>query len=237
MLLRSFAVQATWNYRTLTGTGFAFGVLPALRHLYGADAAGLDAAVRRHTTLFNSHPYLATVGIGAIARLEADGAPPELMERFKGAVRGPLGSLGDRLFWLGWRPLCAMLGLGMLLLGAPWWAAVGLFLLAYNLVHLYVRAWGLRAGLRSGISVAADLRSSSLEQGAHVAARAGSLVAGGAVVLACAVGAQHPGSASAVSLAAAAGFLLGARFRPVAWIAVAVVWVGCLGGWIPSLAG
>ena len=59
VLIRSLSVQGSWNYRTLIGSGFAYALLPALRFIYRDRPAELQAAVRRHTELFNSHPYLS----------------------------------------------------------------------------------------------------------------------------------------------------------------------------------
>src|SRR5690606_27816165 len=53
MFLRSFAVQGSWNYRTLIGAGFAFALLPALKALYGRDAGRLNDAMASHCRLFN----------------------------------------------------------------------------------------------------------------------------------------------------------------------------------------
>ena len=143
VLLRSFAVQGSWNYETLIGTGFAFSLLPVLRKLYAGDEEALRAAIARHNSLFNSHPYLATIAMGAVARLEADGADPKTIDRFKIAMRGSLGSMGDQLVWCAWRPASALLGVLLLLAGATWWVAIAAFLVVYNAMHLGLRAWGL----------------------------------------------------------------------------------------------
>ena len=236
MLVRSFAVQAVWNYETLVGTGFAYCLLPALRRSAGADHAKLEVATKRHAELFNGHPYLVPVAVGAVARLEADGVPPEMVHRFKDALRGPLGSLGDRLFWLGWRPSCALFALGLLLLGVPWWIAVAAFLLVYNALHLYVRAWGLRVGFKSGLQVAAVLRGAALERAATWVARLGALLAGGVVALA-AVDAHRMGAGPvAVVFAVVAGLALGARTRAVVWVGLTAVWLGSLAGLFASFA-
>jgi mannose/fructose/N-acetylgalactosamine-specific phosphotransferase system component IID len=159
-LLRSFTVQGSWNYRTLIGTGFAYALLPVLRHLEEGRPAGVDAGVRRHAGLFNSHPYLTGIALGGVARLEAERQPPELIARFKTALRGSLGTIGDRLVWAGWRPVSTMLALALFLAGAPWWVAAGAFLLAYNAGHLALRIWGLRLGVRYGLRVGERLRAS-----------------------------------------------------------------------------
>lgn len=218
MLLRSFAVQASWNYRTLIGTGMAFVLAPALRHLYGNDPERLRAAVGRHAELFNSHPYLATVAAGAVARMEADGAPPETLARFKAAVRGSLGSIGDRLVWLTWRPACALLMVGLLLADVPWWVAVSVFLVAYNALHLWMRTWGLRVGLRDGVQVGRALREAPFERLGERAADAGAALSGFAAVLALGwSGLEMSWSYALVGAAAlAAGIALGPRVR---WVA------------------
>ncbi|HEX2202720.1 MAG TPA: PTS system mannose/fructose/sorbose family transporter subunit IID, partial [Longimicrobium sp.] len=173
MLLRSFAVQGSWNYQTLIGTGLAFVLSPALRRIHAGDPAALRAAMARHLELFNSHPYLAGVAAGALARLEADGTPPEMVARFKTALRGSLGSLGDRLVWLFWRPAAVLLGLSLVLAGLAWWVGVLAFLAVYNALHLWLRAWGLRVGLREGLNVARALREAPFGALGDAAARAG----------------------------------------------------------------
>ncbi|HET6231127.1 MAG TPA: PTS system mannose/fructose/sorbose family transporter subunit IID [Longimicrobiaceae bacterium] len=223
LLLRSFAVQGSWNYQTLIGTGFAFLLLPALRAVHGHDPVKLRAALARHAELFNSHPYLVTVAAGAVARLEADGAPPELVLRFKNALRGSLGSLGDRLVWLVWRPASALLGLCVYLAGAPWWAGAAAFLLAYNALHLPLRAWGLRLGLRDGINVGRALREAPLQRLGDRAADAGAVLSGLGAVLAFG-GAGARGTEYLIGVAAAAaGIALGLRVRPVAFAALLAV--------------
>lgn len=224
MLLRSFAVQGSWNYRTLIGTGMAFVLAPALRHVHAGDAERLRAAVARHAELFNAHPYLATVAAGAIARLEAEGASPVLVERFKNALRGSLGSMGDRLVWLTWRPACALLMVALLLGGAPWGVAVAAFLVSYNALHLWMRVWGLNAGLRDGLQVARALREAPFERLGDWAGSAGAFLSGLAAVLAVGWGETQGIPYTALgAVALAAGVLLGPRVRIVAGIGLAAL--------------
>ena len=158
--LRTFAIQGSWNYRTLIGTGFAWALLPVLRRVHGEEA--LDDAVTRHSSLFNAHPYLASLAVGAVARLEADHAGTETIERFKMALRGPLGALGDRLVWGRLLPVTLLCGLIAWVLGAPPWISVLVFLVPYNVAHLALRAWGFRTGYATGRDVGHRLRSADL---------------------------------------------------------------------------
>lgn len=141
-----------------------FVLIPILRKLYGTDREALREALGRHVGFFNANPYLATVAATALARMEEDGVTAEQVERFKGALVSPLGSLGDRLVWARWRPLCALLALLAFLAGAPWWAVVLLFLVLYNSATMALRVWGLRIGWREGIDVGRTLMSSRLRR-------------------------------------------------------------------------
>lgn len=162
--LRSFLVQGSWNYHTMIGTGFAFAMLPGLRRIFDDDAKAMDASVRRHLDHFNAHPYLANIALGAALRLEADGTDAQTVRRFKTAVRGPLGGLGDSLVWAAWLPTVSMAALAMWWIGLPVWVVVGLFLVLYNAGHLTLRIWGFRSGLRDGRDVARTLSKARLAQ-------------------------------------------------------------------------
>lgn len=219
VFLRSFAIQGSWNYRTLIGGGFAFALLPLLRERYRGDPAMLRESLERHTALFNSHPYLSPVALGAVAQLEADGADAVLVDRFKAAVRGSLGSLGDRLVWAGLRPVCLLFALALAFAGAPWWVPVALFLVTYNVGHLFLRTWSYRLGLREGRGVGERLRHSFLAPAQRILTVFGAFLTGLLLPLAVAGGALRglgPLAERAMPipwvLAAAAAALLGIRF-------------------------
>jgi PTS system mannose-specific IID component len=182
VLLRALAVQGSWNYETLTGTGFGFVILPALRRIH-RNPAELEAAIRRHEGPFNSHPYLAPLALGAVIRMEEAGDDPEVIHRFKAALRGSLGTLGDQLVWTGWRPVCVLCALTLLLVGLPWWVAVLAFLLLYNTGHLALMVWGLSVGLDEGRGVAERLRGSALRRSQPRLMSFGTFLAGVVIAL------------------------------------------------------
>lgn len=160
--LRSFAIQGSWNYRTMLGGGFAFAMLPVLRRLYREDPGAFDDALRRHAEHFNAHPYLANLALGAACRMEEERRDPEEIRRFKLAVRGPLGGLGDALVWMGWRPAIVLAALALALAGASPAVTVVFFLVTYNVGHFLLRGWGFRAGLQRGSEIGAALRQLAL---------------------------------------------------------------------------
>lgn len=217
MFLRSFLIQGSWNYRTMIGGGFGFAVLPALRWLFRTDRKALVEAVGRHSEHFNAHPYMAGLAVGSTVRLEVEGAPEDAVRRFKSAVRGPLGGLGDRLIWAGWLPTTLLTGLILTFLGAPPAVAVITFLGLYNLGHVAFRGWAFHAGLEAGSGIAKTLQAAHLADktertqgfatlllGVLMGVLAARLVTGGAWGLGLALGAL-------------ASFAIGARVGQRVW--------------------
>jgi PTS system mannose-specific IID component len=201
---RLLAIQGSWNYENLIGNGIGFCVEPALRRLPGGThGAAFKAAMARESAYFNAHPYLASVAVGALVRAELSGVPPERIERFRTALAGPLGSVGDRLVWAGWLPFCSLVALVAFGLGARPLVVVAFFLLLYNAGHLALRAWGLHVGWTRGLGVAAALANPVLRRGPAHVARAAAAAAGVALPLTAAQIVSADGSVIALVLVAA----------------------------------
>jgi len=151
---RLFGLQSAWSYERMLGIGFAHAMEPLLRPLRAADGGTrYHDALARGAQFFNAHPYVTSLAIGATARAEVDGVPPEKIERLRQALCGPLGALGDRLVWAGW-------------------------LILYNAVHVALRVWGLRAGWREGMRVATALANPVLHRGLEVVGPLAALAVG-----------------------------------------------------------
>ena len=185
IFVRLLAIQGSWNYETLLGNGIGFCIEPALRLLPGGiHTPAFHAALARESRYFNAHPYLASVAVGALARAELDGEAPERIERFRTALCGPLGSVGDRPVWAGWLPFCSLASLALFGLGAGTLAVVGFFLLAYNAGHFALRIWGLNTGWTHGLRVASALGNPVLRRGPQQIGRVAALATGIAIPLA-----------------------------------------------------
>jgi PTS system mannose-specific IID component len=184
MLARLLLVQSSWNYESMLGTGLGFAVEPALRLLPGGpDGSRYREALARQSRYFNAHPYLAAIAAGALARAELDGETHERITRFRTALSGPLGSLGDQLVWAGLLPVCSLVALTLYGLGAGPVMVVVTFLLLYNTGHLFLRIWGLDAGWRYGLAVSQALGSPVLRRGPAYISRVGAALSGVAVPL------------------------------------------------------
>src|SRR5256885_2102728 len=182
-LLRLFTVQGSWNYERMQGVGMGVAEEPLLRDLRVAgNGAVYRAAVARGAHFFNAHPYLCGLAVGAAARAEHEGVPPEQVERLRTALCGPLGSLGDRLVWAGWLPFTSGLALIGVALGLGLPAVLG-FLVLFNAGHVALRWWALRAGWTHGVRVAQALREPLLQRATALSGPAMALVIGAALPL------------------------------------------------------
>lgn len=202
---RLLAIQGSWNYETLIGNGIGFCTEPVLRSLPGGvHGPAFKAAMARESAYFNAHPYLAAVAVGALARAELSGVPPARIERFRIALCGPLGSVGDQLVWAGWLPFCSLVALAAYGLGARPLIVVITFLALYNAGHLALRAWGLHVGWTRGLGVASALANPILRRGPAHVARAAAAAAGIAIPLTAAQVVDGSSVLLALVLAAAA---------------------------------
>lgn len=201
-LLRLLAVQGAWSYERMQGIGMGWASLPVLRRLFPDAPDRRQAAVARAAAFFNANPYLTPTALGAAARAEADGLPGGQIERLRTALCGPLGALGDRLFWTGVVPGLSALAVALVALGAGAWPVWGL-LAVHNGIRLWLGRRLLAMGWRHGPGIGSAITASRLPR-----------LTAGAAIAATVAGAAAP--------LIVAGALLDGR-PPAEWGLVAVV--------------
>lgn len=162
--LRLLAVQGAWNYERMLGTGMGYAAEPLLADLTESDPVRHTEAVVRSAEFFNCNPMLAGLALGATVRAEYDAAPGAQVARLRTALCSPLGALGDQFFWAGLLPMLVAAALIAVVLGAGFWAVLGL-LIAYGAVRLWTGAWALRTGLAAGLRVGQAINASWLPNG------------------------------------------------------------------------
>lgn len=137
MAFNSMFLQASFNYERMQACGWAWSLLPGLQKIYKGDPEGMKKALHRHMEFFNTHPFLVTPIMGIIIAMEEKKEDPELIRAVKVATMGPLGGIGDAIFWFTLLPIAASLGASFALQGN----IIGpiIFLLMFNVVHLGIR--------------------------------------------------------------------------------------------------
>jgi len=168
-LLRTLEIQAVWTYERMQGVGLGYALEPILGRALEGDPGRFKAAMGRGASFFNANPYLSPAAVGALARAEVDGVASDQVTRLRTALGGPLGALGDRLFWAGLLPAMVSGALLGVALGAGIWPVL-LSVLSYNAVRLAIGAWLLGLGWDNGMRVGAALGASWLPRAGAVAA-------------------------------------------------------------------
>ncbi len=185
VFLRSFFSQAAFNQERMLGLGFCFALLPVAKRLFKKKEKIADF-LERHLDFFNSHPFLITYALGAVANLEQqailkrwDSLRP--IDVFKKRVTGPLGAIGDTLFWQYYLPMMALLGVT-----AAWvYGAVGaiVFLILFNIGHFFIRIRGIVKGFIKGFDIIRDLSLRGTKKYFHLTANIFSVLSGAAVMV------------------------------------------------------
>ena len=89
VFVRSLFLQASWNPQGMQNLGLAYALFPALTELYPDPPAQL-AALRRHLTFFNTHPYVAAAILGGVIyheeRIARGEESPDRVMAFKAAL-------------------------------------------------------------------------------------------------------------------------------------------------------
>ena len=178
-MLRLLSLQSSYTYERLQGIGIAVAQEPLLEPL-AADPPRAREARSRSAQYFNAHPFLASIAVGALSRAELDGEDGNRIVRLRTALSGPLGSLGDQLFWAGVVP--ALMGIALVAssLGRGLETLVAI-VIGYNLFRVVIMIWGLRVGFAHGLKVAGELSQSRLVELAALAGTVAAWVIGVAI--------------------------------------------------------
>jgi PTS system mannose-specific IID component len=183
--VRSLFLQTLWNFERMQNVGFAFSIVPLLKHL-SLSPETFRRMLRRQLQFFNTHPYLAPIVMGVV--YEKEKARPNRHEEedttvsvLKESMASAFGAVGDHVIWGTWRPFCAVVALGVGLLVAyparawsvcaKWWV-VG-FLVLFNSVHLWLRWRGLHKAVAEGPLVVRWVESLHLQSWAAQIRRIG----------------------------------------------------------------
>ena len=139
MVWRSLNLQASFNYERMQAAGWLYGILPGLLAIHGEDTDDLKLSMAHNLEFFNTHPFLVTFVMGIVLSLEQQKADINTIRAVRVAAMGPLGGIGDAIFWFTLVPIaagiCSNMAIGGSIMGPI------MFLLIFNLVQFLVRFW------------------------------------------------------------------------------------------------
>lgn len=139
MAWRSMFLQASFNYERMQAGGWLYSILPGLKKIH-KNKQDLSTSMKHNLEFFNCHPFLITFVMGIILSLEQKKADIQTICSLRVAAMGPLGGIGDAIFWFTLLPISAGIGANLSLQGSILGPII--FFVLFNIVHL-----GLRFGL------------------------------------------------------------------------------------------
>lgn len=139
MAWRSMFLQASFNYERMQAGGWLYSILPGLKKIH-KNKEDLSTSMKHNLEFFNCHPFLITFVMGIILSLEQKKSDVQTIRALRVAAMGPLGGIGDAIFWFTLLPISAGIGANLSLQGSILGPII--FFVLFNVVHL-----GLRFGL------------------------------------------------------------------------------------------
>ena len=136
MVWLSCFLQASFNYERMQACGWLWGILPGLQKIH-TNKEDLKASMAHNLDFLNTHPFLVTFVMGIVLSLEQNKADTKTIRSVRISAAGPLGGIGDALFWLTLVPITAGLTANMAMEGQIIGAI--LFLLIFNVVQFIIR--------------------------------------------------------------------------------------------------
>lgn len=177
MALRSLLLQASFNYERMQAGGWLYTLIPALRKIH-KNPQDLANSMKMHMEFINVHPFDVTFLSGLVLAMERSKEKISTIRAVKVALMGPLGGIGDALFWLTLLPICAGIGASLALQGSIFGPIV--FLLLFNIVHFALRFGLAHYGYHAGTKAIAILKTHT-KNISHAASIVGMTVIGALV--------------------------------------------------------
>lgn len=168
MVWRSLMLQASFNYERMQAGGWVYGLIPGLEKIH-TNSHDLSHSLKEHMQFFNTHPFLVTFIQGIILSMEENKEDRETIRGIKVALMGPLGGIGDALFYLTLLPIAGGIAASLSSQGNVMGPI--LFLVVFNVIHFASRFLLMHFGHRIGTDAI-----SSLKEGTKKISRAASIV-------------------------------------------------------------
>ena len=161
MVWRSLNLQGSFNYERMQANGWLYGILPGLLAIHGEDTEDLKTSMAHNLEFFNTHPFLVTFVMGIVLSMEQQKADVATIRAVRVAAMGPLGGIGDAIFWFTLVPIAAGIGSNMAIQGSI--AGPIVFLALFNIVQFAVRFFLMHWSYKLGTSAIEALTANAKE--------------------------------------------------------------------------
>lgn len=148
MVWRSLNLQGSFNYERMQAAGWLYCILPGLEKIHADNKEDLKISMEHNLEFFNTHPFLVTFVMGIVLSLEQQKTDINTIRSVRVAAMGPLGGIGDAIFWFTLVPITAGITANMAIDGSI--AGPIIFLLIFNGVQFAIRfflmGWSYKLG-------------------------------------------------------------------------------------------
>ena len=174
MVWRSLFLQMSFNFERMQAGGWLYGILPGLEKIH-TNKDDLALSMQHNLEFFNTHPFLVTFVMGIVLSLEQSKADVNTIRAVRVAAMGPLGGIGDAIFWLTLVPITAGIAANLSMSG-NYFGPI-LFLLIFNGVQFAIRWFLMHWSYKLGSSAIGVLTQNAKEF-THAASLLGIFVVG-----------------------------------------------------------
>ncbi|WP_064609045.1 PTS system mannose/fructose/sorbose family transporter subunit IID [Streptobacillus moniliformis] len=156
--LRSFFCQGAFNMERMQAAGWLYSLNPALKEIH-TNKNDLSKSMKMHMEFLNTHPLLITFILGLVVAMEENKENTDTIRAIKASTMGPLGGIGDSLFWLTFLSISAGLGASFALQGS----IVGpiIFFVLFNLMQFSLKFGLMHYGYKTGVKSIATLKANT----------------------------------------------------------------------------
>ena len=186
MVWRSLNLQASFNYERMQAAGWLWSILPGLEAIH-TNKDDLSTSMTHNLEFFNTHPFLVTFVMGIVLSMEQQKADINSIRAVRVAAMGPLGGIGDALFWFTLVPITAGITANMAISGNLAGPII-YFLITFG-VQMALRYWLMYWSYDMGTK-AIEVLTANAREFTHAASMLGVFVVG---ALTCNYGATKLG--------------------------------------------
>ena len=186
MVWRSLNLQASFNFERMQAAGWLWGILPGLEAIH-TNKDDLSTSMTHNLEFFNTHPFLVTFVMGIVLSMEQQKADINSIRAVRVAAMGPLGGIGDALFWFTLVPITAGITAN-LAIGGNLVGPILYFIITFG-VQMALRYWLMYWSYDMGTK-AIEVLTANAREFTHAASMLGVFVVG---ALTCNYGATSLG--------------------------------------------
>ena len=186
MVWRSLNLQASFNFERMQAAGWLWGILPGLEAIH-TNKDDLSTSMTHNLEFFNTHPFLVTFVMGIVLSMEQQKADINSIRAVRVAAMGPLGGIGDALFWFTLVPITAGITAN-LAIGGNLVGPILYFIITFG-VQMALRYWLMYWSYDMGTK-AIEVLTANAREFTHAASMLGVFVVG---ALTCNYGATKLG--------------------------------------------